>query len=293
MPSGSTNSGSTSSGSTHDPTADNVVHHVLSTLLGFDATQIANLKKKRAYRWNAIRTLANVQQFVDLNIIDEANANEWRLWIKYAQAYNLDKTTAANMTSDDWDAVDILQLEADYAARPSTASRATTATPPRTTSFPSPTTSSPSIARVPPPVPSFFGGSVHPTSGTTSAGKPAVTAASCTVADVQHTYFLKYANVSLTDVNHIASFYKSLQTQGLSYNIFLRPYELIEPTAGVVPDHLNDDVRIATGITLYAKIMDTEVARALCANFFIFFGLGFPHMIFLRLGFPHYIFFYG
>ena len=248
--------GSKPAGSKPAPPVFNVVQHVLGTILGFDNAQIAVLKKKRTFRWNGIRDLANVQQFVDLGALDEANANEWRLWIKYALAYNLEKSDAAAMTPDDWDAVDILQLEADYAARPPSAS-STTATKPAPT-----TTPSTSIPHTPPPVPFFFGGSAHPTSGTTPTGKATVTAMTCTVADVQHTYFLKYANVSLTDVASIASFYKSLQTQGLSYNIFLRPYELITKQDGVVPDRLNDEVRAATAISLYAKIIDTDVISA-------------------------------
>ena len=65
-----------SSGSGSDPPAENVVQHVLSTILGFDAAQIAVLKKKRTYRWNRIRDLANVQQFVDSGDLDKANANK-------------------------------------------------------------------------------------------------------------------------------------------------------------------------------------------------------------------------
>lgn len=246
--------------STATPSAPKVVDHVLATILGLDPTQMKNLKDRGVRTWSNLRGEGRIQQYVDDGIIYDCQAQQWRYWIMYQQVYNLSRAAALKMTEDDWDDVDFMRLQSDHDAKKGsmTSAYASTSKSTKTSTAAPPTTTS----GAPTKVPSYFGGSVHSTIGTTTGSSPPVTAATCTLTDVQHTTFLKYAKVHLTEEKQISTFYKSLQTQGLSYNIFLRPYEDVAPTAGVVPDNLADDVRIATAVTLYAKLVDSETIPA-------------------------------
>ena len=86
-----------------------------------------------------------------------------------------------------------------------------------------------------------------------------LTATSVTVDNINHSSFLKYASLHVDDKDGIPSFYKSMQTQGALYNIFLRPYESITETNTAIPTCMAKDVELATAVTIYAKMVQNDV----------------------------------
>ena len=167
-------------------TTVDVIYHVLETILGFDKSQVATLRKKKITTWNSPLNVKNIKRSVDSGFIEVADAEQWVYLLKYRAVHNHDCAGALSMTADNWNDVHIPELVAAYDTLsillPASASASTSGTK---------SAPSPSIPGTPPLVPSFFGNSTHPTTGAAKTGSVAVTAKSCTPSDVNHTYFLR------------------------------------------------------------------------------------------------------
>ena len=169
----------------------------------------------------------------------------WKDFVFFVQQKEIKNKSALDLTHEDWCDINIYTLqqefqekedEKDLKAKQRLSAVAALAKPDQTPSY------------NPPSVQGISNTNITPQNVKTN--------------DVQHTSYLKYASVYVDNKEAIIGFYKSLQVQGLGYNIFLRPYNDIDENKGVVPDLVPTDVQNQTVVTLYSKYTNPEVIPA-------------------------------
>ena len=226
-----------SSTSSTSPPHD-VVSHIFITLLGCDADTVKAVRK-RGVRGFRAAVDADVEPYVDNNVLFRTEADMWRLWQQVARLEHWTRASdAIAFTADQWDALDSREVH----LRTAHMDAKLKAAHPSTT--PGPTTKGPP----------------HPAPSSSDAFAPEVTAATVTPSQVMHTNFLKYGSFSVSSLDEVSSFYQNLCAQALQYNIFIREYaDYATRGDTAIPDEINPAIATKQATTLYTKLCQTDV----------------------------------
>ena len=221
---------------TSTPTNRDVLNHLLKNVFGMEDADIELLRNKRVRYY---RNLTNMDfsifdTFLQDGVLFEGTHSDIVLYKKYISYNPLQHHEVMLLTEDIWSAMDPDEINLKYAAFSAVQFLPPTPVPMISPKFPTPAT--------------------KPSGSTT---KPPIT-----ILDVKATNFIKYTSLKLNDRNSILTFYKDLYTQGLQYNILVRPEDEIDDTHDVIPDGITPDVRDAISATLYSKFRQDSVIPA-------------------------------